>query len=230
MSRRSAMILLAVMFMLAATCSAHAKDITGYVALNSNWVLGSPVTDEMLDGFMEAPVECAYTTYVDMARKIQFDGEDVTCGVMLFVLDEKLAGIFIAVPSKERTYSFVRNYYSERYMDAICLSNTTDSVIWLDRDFDSLIVRYCPNDQDNGYAEQQSNDVEESNAEDTRDEESDGQCEIDPEANKNDIHSLLSAYNNPFTSIQYSTEALFDLSSGYKISDAEKELLLTTQQ
>jgi len=124
-----------------APAAAYAKDIVGYTTPDNTWHLGAKVDDDTLDGFAKVPSsDTAAELYMDLARTIQFSGEDTKVSVMLLILDDRIAGISFDVPKDERSYGFLRRYYKERYGGLDCTVDEADQIAWMDKDNDMLTV------------------------------------------------------------------------------------------
>lgn len=152
-NRVARIVLLCITAALITTAPAVAgKDIVGYTTPDNTWHLGTKVDDEVLDGFAKVPAEqTSAVLYVDLARTIQFSGDDVKVGVMLMVLDDRIAGISFDIPKDERSYGFIRRYYKERYGELNCTVDETEQVAWMDKDNDILSVNRYFNDLGEPY-------------------------------------------------------------------------------
>ena len=116
-------------------------DVVGYRSGDKVWVLGARIGDVDLDTFKPLPTdEPELEAYLDRTQTIKFRGEDADAYVALFFKHKKLAVIAISVPAHERTYRYLRRYYSERLDGCEVLQYDWDASVWADDEDDYLAL------------------------------------------------------------------------------------------
>jgi hypothetical protein len=134
--------LLCVGVCLCAASSAHAKpDIVGYRSGKNVWKLGEQSDDVDLSGFADFPSDFdGVTSYADLRRTIQFDGEDTKAAIRLDFDGNSLAGLLLTITDDEKSYRTLRHYYLDRYDDLDRIINEPEMIAWEDDDGDVLAV------------------------------------------------------------------------------------------
>jgi micrococcal nuclease len=114
-------------------------NIKGYILSGSTWILGQSIEGMNLKPFEHRQAD-GWDFYIDFERDLQLEEKPVIGDVTLFVKRDSIIGIQLRVPSSQRSFSAIRDYYSKRYPSNESYKYSSSSYRWSDDDGDSIYV------------------------------------------------------------------------------------------